>query len=211
MWRDQGTTHARFHIGAERPRAAPAAAGSPLPDAPTPRHTGPANPDIASASPPTDAAGRLTGSAGRQPTDVAGPQPAGQPPSNSEARAAGAVPGHRAVLRLVSGHQRTADPRLPGGDGWAGRPVRPSDGRWFPDGAATGDGRWPGSGLPTGDGRWPVGADVRWPELESSRGGRTGPDPWPPLPDDRALWSAPRPADGSEHRTRRLDGEQAGG
>ncbi|GIJ31487.1 hypothetical protein Vse01_06350 [Micromonospora sediminimaris] len=212
----RGTTRAGFRTDAERPAAAPATA-EPLPPAPTTRHTDPTSPYTGPASPPTgaaacppvDAAGRPTGSAGRL-SDVAGPGAAG-PPGNSEPRPAAATPGHRAALRLVTGRQRTADPRLPDGDGWAGRPIGPGDGRWVPHGPPTGDGRWPGSGLPIGDGRWSVGADVRWPELESSRGGRTRPDPWPALPDDRALWSVPGPADGDEHRTRRLDGEQAGG
>ncbi|MCZ7422292.1 MULTISPECIES: hypothetical protein [unclassified Micromonospora] len=109
---------------------------------------------------------------------------------------------------MVTGRQQTADPDLPGGDGGAGRTIRPGDGRRFPSGLVTGDGRWPGSGLPTGDGRWSVGPDVRWPDLESSR---TAADPWPALPDDRALWSVSGPADGDGHRIRRLDGEQAGG
>ncbi|WP_216592493.1 hypothetical protein [Verrucosispora sioxanthis] len=115
------------------------------------------------------------------------------------------------MLRLVAEHQRTTDIGLPGGDGWAGHRIRPGD---SPNRPVTGDGRWPGSGLPTGDGRWPVGADLRWPELESApppRGGRTGPDPWPVLPDDRALWTISEPVGGDGHRMRRLDGEQAGG
>ncbi|MFB9852970.1 hypothetical protein ACFFMR_21570 [Micromonospora andamanensis] len=80
----------------------------------------------------------------------------------------------------------------------------------MPAGPATRDGRWPGSGLPTGDGRWRVDADLRWPELESPHGRDSGADRWPALPDDRALWSVPDPAGGDQHRTRRLDGEQAG-
>ncbi|MEG3632509.1 hypothetical protein [Micromonospora palythoicola] len=128
--------------------------------------------------------------------------------NSPEPTSAGAVPGHRAALRLVTGRQQTAGPDLPGGDGGAGRTTRPGDRRWYPAGSSTGDGRWPGSGLPTGDGRWSVGADARWPDLESSR---TAADPWPALPDDRALWSVSGPADGDGHRTRRLDGEQAGG
>ncbi|MTK04011.1 hypothetical protein [Micromonospora sp. CP22] len=59
-----------------------------------------------------------------------------------------------------------------------------------------------------------MGVRPRWPELESpppSRGGRTGPDPWPALPDDRALWAAPEPSEAHEQRARWLDGEQAGG
>ncbi|MFI7079057.1 hypothetical protein ACIBO1_17330 [Micromonospora sp. NPDC049903] len=102
-----------------------------------------------------------------------------------------------------------------GGDGPSGRGG--AVGRRRADGAY-GDGLWPGAGLPAGTGQRPAPARGPWPELGSdgnadvrTGGGRDASDPWPALPDDRALWAVPDPEDAATAHLRRLDREQAGG
>ncbi|PZW00424.1 hypothetical protein SAMN05443287_104454 [Micromonospora phaseoli] len=139
------------------------------------------------------------------------------------------------VARHVGDHHLRAGDAAPGRGGGSGSPfpargqLPPGDGLWPGSGPTAGDGRWTRSGpparLPARDGRRPDDSpptdDSRragtgrpsWPELETqtSHGGRGHPDPWPPLPDDRALWSPPDPGRPDAERLRRLDSEQAGG
>lgn len=102
-----------------------------------------------------------------------------------------------------------------GGDGPSGRGGEV--GRRRADGAY-GDGLWPGAGLPAGTGQRPAPVRGPWPELGPdgttdvrTGGGRDASDPWPALPDDRALWAVPEPEDAAAAHLRRLDREQAGG
>ncbi|MBX7267473.1 hypothetical protein KIF24_16515 [Micromonospora sp. Llam7] len=97
--------------------------------------------------------------------------------------------------------QRVA-PTRPAGDARRPDAVRQSDGR-----------RRPGGETQAGDGHRAGPAGRSWPELEPQRspGGWGGPDPWPALPDDRALWSVPDPGGPDAERLGRLDSEQAGG
>ncbi|MER5456538.1 hypothetical protein ABT008_17280 [Micromonospora sp. NPDC002389] len=104
--------------------------------------------------------------------------------------------------------------RTAGGDGLSGRGGEV--GRRRADGAF-GDGLWPGAGLPAGAGRRPVLPRGPWPDLTGAGDpdvragdGRDASDPWPALPDDRALWVVPDPEDAAAAHLRRLDREQAG-
>ncbi|MFI7024638.1 hypothetical protein ACIBMZ_18170 [Micromonospora sp. NPDC049900] len=106
--------------------------------------------------------------------------------------------------------------RAAGGAGLSGRGGEV--GRRRADGAF-GDGLWPGAGLPAGAGQR-VPSRGPWPDLGAGRAGdgdgragdgRDTSDPWPALPDDRALWVVPGPEDAAANHLRRLDREQAGG